>query len=416
MRKKNATIEKGCVAVCRTLVLFCLVAVCFVSCGENAKKTWIVSFDTDGGSSIPVQLVKDGARIQKPEDPTRDGYTFAGWTLFDEDWSFVNNSVTENLTLKAVWTPNTYTIWFDDSIESIPVITVTFGANYALHGLNREGYTFKGYYYNDEIFPLQGDYTVPEDVHLKVRWELKEYKATFVAFGNKVGETTFTINDKTLKDVPNFIYNGFEVAWDYKLEYRDITITSDTVYFGSYEQDNTTAQAERIEWYILDSKDGNALLLSKKGLDNVKYRDTWIPTTWETSDSRKWLNDTFYSMAFSSVEKDRIVLTNVSADKSPLTDVDPGKDTSDKVFLLSASEVQRYLINDGRLYCPVTEYAASHGAHKSYGTGYGWWLTRTPGRNQQYVIAVFDTGDLYGLNEVSSQFNVLRPAVWVKNN
>lgn len=38
-----------------------------------------VSFNTDGGTAIPDQTVRNGATAEKPDDPTKSGYTFGGW-------------------------------------------------------------------------------------------------------------------------------------------------------------------------------------------------------------------------------------------------------------------------------------------------------------------------------------------------
>ena len=65
---------------------------------------WVVTFDTQGGSNVPRQ-VRANAPAARPEDPTKDNYTFGGWYTdrkctekynFDED-------VTEDLTLYAKW-------------------------------------------------------------------------------------------------------------------------------------------------------------------------------------------------------------------------------------------------------------------------------------------------------------------------
>lgn len=42
-----------------------------------------VTFDTDGGTAIPAQQVRVGAKAEKPADPTKEGYTFDGW--YEED-------------------------------------------------------------------------------------------------------------------------------------------------------------------------------------------------------------------------------------------------------------------------------------------------------------------------------------------
>lgn len=42
-----------------------------------------VSFNTDGGTAIADQSVRDGQTATKPADPTKSGYTFDGW--YEED-------------------------------------------------------------------------------------------------------------------------------------------------------------------------------------------------------------------------------------------------------------------------------------------------------------------------------------------
>ena len=72
-----------------------------------------VTFDSAGGSEIPSQKVIYGEKIQKPEDPIRDGYTLNGWYR-DLDrsrvWDFDNDAVKENMTLYAGWTEVSATI------------------------------------------------------------------------------------------------------------------------------------------------------------------------------------------------------------------------------------------------------------------------------------------------------------------
>ena len=66
--------------------------------------TYTVSFDTNGGNEIIApQSVKRGEKVAKPADPTREGYTFLGWYVGDEKWSFIGYSVTESITITAKW-------------------------------------------------------------------------------------------------------------------------------------------------------------------------------------------------------------------------------------------------------------------------------------------------------------------------
>ena len=69
-----------------------------------------VEFDSCGGTPVDSIIVEKGEKISKPQDPTRDGYTFVGWYVDGEEWSFIGYTVTANMTLEAKWEPNTYVI------------------------------------------------------------------------------------------------------------------------------------------------------------------------------------------------------------------------------------------------------------------------------------------------------------------
>lgn len=65
-----------------------------------------VHFDSLGGTEIPDQTVPIGSKVQKPEDPERDGYTFRAWytdTALTEEWDFDEDTVESNMTLYAGW-------------------------------------------------------------------------------------------------------------------------------------------------------------------------------------------------------------------------------------------------------------------------------------------------------------------------
>ncbi|NEW62016.1 hypothetical protein GMA11_01280 [Granulicatella sp. zg-ZJ] len=65
-----------------------------------------VTFDSNGGSSVPSQPLASGDSAKKPTDPTRPNYRFAGWKLNGNLYSF-NSEVNRNITLVAQWIPTT---------------------------------------------------------------------------------------------------------------------------------------------------------------------------------------------------------------------------------------------------------------------------------------------------------------------
>ena len=85
------------------LVLLILVVVLggFIIWNAN-KDVSRVSFDSDGGSKVASEKVKDGEAILKPTDPVKEGYKFISWQLDGVDYDF-KTPVTKSITLKAVW-------------------------------------------------------------------------------------------------------------------------------------------------------------------------------------------------------------------------------------------------------------------------------------------------------------------------
>ena len=69
------------------------------------EKTFTVTFDSNGGSAVASQTVKEGEKAAKPANPTRDGYTFEGWfadEALNTAYDF-NTPVTSDITLYADW-------------------------------------------------------------------------------------------------------------------------------------------------------------------------------------------------------------------------------------------------------------------------------------------------------------------------
>ena len=198
------------------------------------------------------------------------------------------------------------------------------------------------------------------------------------------------------------------------------------VSFGTYPQTKAGNDATPIEWLVL-ARDGNkALLISRYGLDAQPYNKYNASVTWETCTLRTWLNGRFYIKAFSSAEQAAILTTNVDNSKNQCYSgwsTNGGKNTQDKVFLLSYAEANKYFgvtYNSSNTKSRVapTAYAIAQGAGKnsSYktadGIDAGWWRLRSPGVSQYYAAYVSTDGSFYP-NRVNVGSGSVRPALWV---
>ena len=65
-----------------------------------------VKFEPNGGTEVPSQTVQYGETVERPEDPTREGYHLEGWYSdidLQSPWDFEKDTVEGNMTLYAKW-------------------------------------------------------------------------------------------------------------------------------------------------------------------------------------------------------------------------------------------------------------------------------------------------------------------------
>ena len=199
-----------------------------------AANTYTITFDTAGGSEIAPITQDYGTVITAPEAPTREGYTFKGW-----DKEIPETMPTENITVKAQWEINQYTIAFDTAGGSeIAPITQDYGtAITAPADPTREGYTFIGW---DTEIPA----TMPaENITLKAKWKDIEKPTGEIIIGtNKwrefLNKLTFGLFFKDTQTVTiNASDNSGTVFISYLVTDRDLSEAElQSLVFSGYEE------------------------------------------------------------------------------------------------------------------------------------------------------------------------------------
>ncbi len=201
-----------------------------------------------------------------------------------------------------------------------------------------------------------------------------------------------------------------EKCADIKTKCKQLLAIGDKFTFGTYEQDNVTSNgAEDIEWLVLAKENNKILVISDKVLDfqsyNEKpYYETRKSITWEQCSLRKWLNDSFLNEAFSEEERALIQSIIVSVDKI-------SKYYTDKVFLLSYNEVEKYFSDNHARKCAFTAYAKAHAAGRGADA---WWLRSLTGPDYAAFVESSSGGLYYKSNGfVTSDGCGVRPALWI---
>ena len=187
----------------------------------NTNK-YTITFDTNGGSEIAPITQDYGTEITAPDNPTRKGYTFKGW-----DKEIPETMPAENITVKAQWEINQYTITFDTNGGSeIAPITQDYGTEItAPDNPTRKGYTFKGW---DKEIPE----TMPaENITVKAQWEINQYTITFdTNGGSEIAPITQDYGTKiTAPDNPTrkgYTFKGWDKEIPETMPAENITITA----------------------------------------------------------------------------------------------------------------------------------------------------------------------------------------------
>ena len=148
----------------------------YIACWTSVQ--YYVYFESNGGSYVEPEIVTIHNTVTKPEDPTREHYSFAGWYVDEaltQPYDF-STEVTEEITLYAKWEHIKHSITYDLNGGTLNGKTgqIVVEANEGdviriMDAPTRKGYTFK-YWEGSEYYP--GDsYTVAEDHTLKAIWK-----------------------------------------------------------------------------------------------------------------------------------------------------------------------------------------------------------------------------------------------------
>ena len=210
----------------------------------------------------------------------------------------------------------------------------------------------------------------------------------------------------------------------------------DIGFFGIYFQSNRTTK-DPVKWRVLSNAGGQLFLLSDQNLDALQYHTEQEDVTWETSTIRSWLNgydassntggsngidytgDNFLNTAFSAKEQTAIAKTAVvnddNTDYNENASTDAGKDTTDRIFLLSLTETYNKKYFPNYCFSTNTAYVADGGkfGYSMYGVGESdsWWL-RSPGSDQSRAAFIDweDGSSVTDGNPVNNKEIAVRPA------
>ena len=158
---------------------------------------------------------------------------------------------------------------------------------------------------------------------------------------------------------------------------------------------------EKIKWRVLKNEGETLFVVADKGLDSKQYDEQFTKTTWEYSQLRKWLKNTFINMAFTTDEQSaiasyRVENINYASDGTLDSDV---HDTTDKIYVLAREEIGNVdygFCGHATRRFAISDYAYALGGFFDNNLYYGntmWWL-RSSGISRSYASYIDPSGQM----------------------
>ncbi len=208
--------------------------------GYNVVEVYTITYNLNGGTNAqgnPAAYEKGDSLTFN--DPTRPGYTFAGWysdSRFKKAFVY-NEEMTGNLTLYAKWNATTYTITYETNGGTLAAkspMTYKITSAVTLKNPTRTGYTFTGWYTTEELIAeskitkiKKGNYG---DVKLYAGWRENIYNIKFSTNGKGVTGTHSVIaavgyDDEIKLNVCVYERKGYEFkGWNTKSNGKGIAL------------------------------------------------------------------------------------------------------------------------------------------------------------------------------------------------
>lgn len=198
------------------------------------------------------------------------------------------------------------------------------------------------------------------------------------------------------------------------------------------KQDKNYFLVQEIQWIVLEETSDSYLLIAREAIDAGRpFLDDYKQSSWAESTLRDWLNGTgdyalggekyaeqwnFFDRAFTPEEQNSLIAVTNKTEDNKTFGTKGGDDTTDKVFILSADEADRYLSGDIKKVATATEYAYFRGGYVMYDNRTCIWWLRDPGM-ATFFLAIDRDGEIgEGGHDSNDATICIRPVIRVKKD
>jgi len=262
-----------------------------------AKYMYTISFNTNGGSAITNQAIESNETATEPTAPTKMGYTFAEWykdEALTEKWDFATDVVTENTTLYAKWTVNSYTLSFNtnggSAVADQPIEynkTATEPAD-----PTKTGHTFAGWY-KEAALATEWNFAtdvVTENTTLYAKWTVNSYTLTFntnggSAVANQAIEPNGKATEPTAPTKTGHTFAGWYKEADFTNKWGFMTdiVTADTILYAKWTKNPSGGGGGLVpvpvqSYTLTFDENGGSVVATQNLIYNEKALNPTVPT------------------------------------------------------------------------------------------------------------------------------------------
>ncbi|GGH11435.1 InlB B-repeat-containing protein [Paenibacillus segetis] len=242
-----------------------------------------VAYNTNGGGTIPSQMVDYNTKASEPSVPTKLGYTFEGWykeAALTNRWDFTNDVVNKPTTLYAKWQVVKYEVTFNtnggSTISSQMVNDNTKASEPSVP--TKLGYTFEGWY-KEAALTNRWDFTndvVNKPTTLYAKWQVVKYEVTFNTNGGSTISSQM-VNDNTKASEPSvptklgYTFEGWykEAALTYRWDFTNDVVNQPTTLYAKWQV---------VKYEVTFNTDGGSTISSQMVDYNTKASEPSVPT------------------------------------------------------------------------------------------------------------------------------------------
>lgn len=251
---------------------------------DNLRDGYYIAFQTNGGSVVDAIISKYGKEITKPENPVKQGYTFAGWytdETFTKEYTIPSVMPNEDRIVYAKWEAADMTYNVVDYVEGTDGVYTAASSRHETAKTDTE-VSPKPNVRSGFMTPAALSQRVSADGSTTINYYYarNKYNIKFVSEGSVVSEGSYTYG--TLMPTPSvyrpgYVFAGWEPAVTQTVPAKDTTYTAvwkeadDVIYTTKYYLENESGEYELDKTKINKGTTGQSVTADKEQYDSRLY-------------------------------------------------------------------------------------------------------------------------------------------------